>query len=261
MKMTIEKHIENLKKLKSFHNGSYGASVNAGINALEHEQALREAFNIALLYGKEKGMESIDKALYQIGMDGIKEQEIKALEQESYKVSEYDKDHIWYKGWQYISLRRFLEVKKALEQEPCEDEYIKVPKKALKYRTAGMVAYNAEWLKNHFDIERAVICGAQQPCEDAIRRSEAIKAIDEREDVNGKVDAESVRTDIALMPPVTPQPKTGHWIDVNKGKWNTIPAYKCSACGVNADLRDWSGKSPFCPWCGAKMVETQESEG
>ena len=53
--------------------------------------------------------------------------------------------------------------RKALEQEPCEDEYIKVPKKALKYRTARMIAYNAEWLKNHFDIERAVICGAQEP--------------------------------------------------------------------------------------------------
>ena len=59
--------------------------------------------------------------------------------------------------------------KRLKEQEPCEDEYIKVPKKALKYRTAGMVAYNAEWLKNHFDIERAVICGAQQPILDKIR--------------------------------------------------------------------------------------------
>ena len=48
-----------------------------------------------------------------------------------------------------------------LEQDPCEDEYIRVPKKALKYRTAGMVAYNAEWLKDHFDIERDVICGAK----------------------------------------------------------------------------------------------------
>lgn len=57
---------------------------------------------------------------------------------------------------------------KALEQEPCDDEYIEVPKKALKYRTAGMVAYNAEWLKNHFDMERAIICGEQQPCEDAV---------------------------------------------------------------------------------------------
>ena len=36
---------------------------------------------------------------------------IKALDQEPYKVSEYDKDHIWYRGVQYISLRRFLEVK------------------------------------------------------------------------------------------------------------------------------------------------------
>ena len=33
--MTIEKHIENLKKLKSFHNGSYGESINAAVKALE----------------------------------------------------------------------------------------------------------------------------------------------------------------------------------------------------------------------------------
>jgi len=43
------------------------------IKALEHEQALKEAFNIAVLYGKEKGMEAIDKALYQIGLEGLKE--------------------------------------------------------------------------------------------------------------------------------------------------------------------------------------------
>ena len=53
--------------------------------------------------------------------------------------------------------------KRLKEQENCDDEYIRVPKKALKYRTAGMVAYNAEWLKNHFDIERIVICGVQEP--------------------------------------------------------------------------------------------------
>lgn len=39
-------------------------------------------------------------------------------EQEPCEVSEYDKDHIWYKGRQYISLRRFLEVKAEAEQEP-----------------------------------------------------------------------------------------------------------------------------------------------
>ena len=46
----------------------------------------------------------------------------------------------------------------------------------------------------------------REECEDAISRSEVIKSIDEREDVNGKVDAESVRTDIVLIPPVNPQP-------------------------------------------------------
>ena len=45
----------------------------------------------------------------------------------------------------------------ALEQHPCEDEYIKVPKKALKYRTAGMVAYNAEWLKKHWQMELKIM--------------------------------------------------------------------------------------------------------
>ena len=62
--------------------GYHIQALNMAIKALEHEQALGEAFNIALLYGKEKGMEAIDKALYQMGMDGIKEQEIKALEQD-----------------------------------------------------------------------------------------------------------------------------------------------------------------------------------
>lgn len=90
--MTNEQHIENLKKLRSFHNGSFGTSINAAINALEHEQALGEAFNIAFLYGKEKGMEAIDKALYQMGMDGIKEQEIKVLVEQEPK---WDRLYSW----------------------------------------------------------------------------------------------------------------------------------------------------------------------
>ena len=63
-------------------NEDLTTAYHMAINALEHEQALGEAFNIAFLYGKEKGMEAIDKVLYQMGMDGIKEQEIEAIEQE-----------------------------------------------------------------------------------------------------------------------------------------------------------------------------------
>ena len=77
------------------------------------------------------------------------------------KILKYFKDinHAYNDCTRYDTLKRMLDEL----QEPCDDEYIKVPKKALKYRTAGMVAYNVEWLKNHFDIERDVICGAQEP--------------------------------------------------------------------------------------------------
>lgn len=68
-------------------------------------------------------------------------------------------------------------IDETLEQESCGDEYIKIPKKALKYRTAGMVAYNAEWLKNNFDIERAVICGEKEACGDAISRQAVIDVL------------------------------------------------------------------------------------
>lgn len=59
-----------------------------------------------------------------------------------------------------------------------------------------------EFLVNYMGILEKQM---QEPCEDCISRTEVIKSIDEREDVNGKVDAESVRTDIVLIPPVNPQ--------------------------------------------------------
>lgn len=103
----------------------------------------------------------------------------------------------------------------------------------------------------------------QEPCEDTISRIEVIKSIDEREDVNGKVDAESVRTDIVLMPSVTPQPKTGHWII----QWNITHQkeyYYCSECREEFSYDGETGikmnNYDFCPNCGAKMVEPQESE-
>ena len=35
--MTNEEHIEQLKKLRSFHNGSYGRSINKAIEVLKQE--------------------------------------------------------------------------------------------------------------------------------------------------------------------------------------------------------------------------------
>ena len=40
--MTIENHIEQLKKLKSFHNGSYGANINFAIDTMSKYQEIIE---------------------------------------------------------------------------------------------------------------------------------------------------------------------------------------------------------------------------
>ena len=42
MGMTIEEHIAQLKKLKSFHNGSYGASINFAIETMRKYQKIKE---------------------------------------------------------------------------------------------------------------------------------------------------------------------------------------------------------------------------
>ena len=44
---------------------------------------------------------------------------LETLRKESCKVTEYDRNHIYYKGLQYISLSRFIEI--AREQKPCKD--------------------------------------------------------------------------------------------------------------------------------------------
>lgn len=52
------------------------------------------------------------------------------------------------------------------------------------------------------------------------------------------------------LPPVKPQEKTGHWIPKN----SFLLKYKCSECNCESERYN------FCPNCGARMIEPQESE-
>ena len=54
------------------------------------------------------------------------------------------------------------------------------------------------------------------------------------------------------------EPKTGHWIEHphEAGPCWEYSRYECSEC------HEWAeDDSDYCPDCGAKMVEPQESEG
>ena len=65
---------------------------------------------------------------------------------------------------------------------------------------------------------------------------------------------------VSKLPPITPQPRKGHWIECMPGgaeEW----CYKCSECNFWKYKKTINlSKFKFCPNCGAKMVEPQESE-
>lgn len=85
-----------------------------------------------------------------------------------------------------------------------------------------------------------VYCISRQAVLDAINT-------DWHEDLSQLTDA------IKALPPVTPQPKTGHWIFVDKAKEHA----RCSECGYgDVDLVD--GRiHDYCEKCGARM-ESEE---
>ena len=94
-------------------------------------------------------------------------------------------------------------------------------------------------------------CEEQEPCEDAISR----QAVLDKKELIELEDGQSFYCispeDVETLPSVNPQPKTGHWIfDEILDKH-----YYCSECkSMGVDYWD------YCPNCGAKMVEPQESE-
>lgn len=97
----------------------------------------------------------------------------------------------------------------------------------------------------------------QEPCEDCISRQAAIR-IAEQGQVQGYM---WQFKELVKLPSATPQPKTGHWMDRFPAK-----ECKCSVCDFlicisNGSYIDMVGQMKYCPNCGAKMVEPQESEG
>lgn len=101
----------------------------------------------------------------------------------------------------------------------------------------------------------------QEPCEDAIDRAEAMTEImmfagnvkSDEEDIYIKV-SDAVQL-LRELPPVNLQPKTGHWIDIDDIE------SECSECGHREPNERFIFEDiNYCAKCGAKMVETQESE-
>ena len=128
------------------------------------------------------------------------------------------------------------------EQEPCTDT-VSIRKDILKCRVGKIVAYNVEWLREHWQMEMDIVCGVK-PCDDAISRQAVLDLLEDTN--NGWIINEVVQ-----LPSVTQ--KSGKWITDEP---TVFKPYICSECGIfhNGKYKN------YCPNCGCRMVEPQESE-
>lgn len=113
----------------------------------------------------------------------------------------------------------------------------------------------------HEALDMAIKALEQEPCEDAISRQAVLDMMQMR--MGGK----ELYKAVYELPPVTPQPKTGHWEWVQYDYNPNIGNCHCSEChcvvaeGVYKNEKAGIPLYKYCPQCGAKMVEPQESEG
>ena len=78
----------------------------------------------------------------------------------------------------------------------------------------------------------------------------------------GNIIKESVDVeDVKQLPPVTAEPKTGHWIKYGIQRCGE-QHYKCTSCGYYINFGQWgelyTKEFKYCPNCGCRMVEPQE---
>lgn len=108
----------------------------------------------------------------------------------------------------------------------------------------------------------------QQPCKNCINRSETIKYLntnmawyDEDGEIADSDEKLKAITDLINGVP-SAQPKTGHWRKTPKAVMGEGYMWYCDKCEHQV-YQDSSRPYPserYCPNCGARMIEPQESE-
>ena len=119
-----------------------------------------------------------------------------------------------------------------------------------------------------YDTLKRMLDELTEPCGDCISRKALLEEIENGikagnyeegyEEYPHINDMDDIIECIKYADSVQPKPKTGHWIKVTNGRGG----HECDLCHEYAPSYQ-SGKeylTNYCPNCGAKMIEPQESE-
>lgn len=152
-----------------------------------------------------------------------------------------------------------LDAVKLLKQEPCDDAVSRDCNNCAYYVDGA----NDEACDGCFadEYEHPNFKPKAQYCDDCVSRQAVLEGVDTY--IN-KAQSTGIQDDfysfaelvVKALPPVTPQPKTGHWIEITNQR-GTVIALRCSACEKSPKH---AIRSDYCPNCGAKMIEPAESE-
>lgn len=138
--------------------------------------------------------------------------------------------------------------------ELCNQSRWKEAKEMEQIRDRIMKSLNAECCNERPCLNE--LCRYYQgPCEDVISRQTVIDAIKEYasmiwEKYREPFPESTIMEIIQALPPVTAQPKIGHWIDIVVGD---MLAQACDQCNTFYPLSYTGGGHKYCPNCGAKM--------
>lgn len=121
------------------------------------------------------------------------------------------------------------------------------------------IIYKAKEDKNIQEDLRKLKYLQKEPCEDAVSRQAAKRALEDRfMELQKRHDDKRYETNYCLntileLPSVNPQ-RIGHWMLTDDD------FVYCSECEDSYYPRPIDASWYYCPNCGAKMVEPQESE-
>ena len=99
-------------------------------------------------------------------------------------------------------------------------------------------------------LEMAIKALEQQPCDDAISRQAVPSIIECHKNIDSNDAIVWIEKEIGELPSVTPQPRTGRWINIwDKNDYGISTQARCNRCKQISDRP----LGIFCKWCGARM--------